>query len=750
MTLRALVVCLLTLSCASGQDFKYSASVLEDDGQLARAMPGIADKAIAMSRSGDPAAELDNLFRLQLVAGRYSDALATMLRIRDGQNAGSTAHPGAANAQFEIYALAKVRQAAEKLNFDDALRQAFREVLRGLDDVAAADVVSAFGRSLAQMQEDFNKAVLDRRNGKNTIDASAALDLARKYLLVQAYQSFQPLIADLIAEDDHRRYFVDDGIAIRTADGMILSAIVVRPRSGEPRLTTLMTFTIYAAHFNFGEARRTAAHGYAAVVAYTRGKGLGTGAIAPYEHDGEDAAAVIGWISGQGWSDGRVGMYGGSYSGFTTWAAAKRMPPALKAIMAAVPVVPGFDVPMEGNVFLSFVYPWPLYAATGPWLDDAQYGDKERWARLFRIWYETGQAYRSLDRIDGTPNPVFRRWLDHPAYDAYWQAMVPSGPDYARIDIPVLQTAGYLQGQSLTAPYYFSEHYKYNPRAEHYLVLGPYNHFGAQRRPQAVVGGYSIDPVARIDIEDLRYQWFDYALKGRVKPALLGDKVNYEVMGANEWKHAPTIAGMSNGSLRLFLTPTRIGSTYALSLSKWLGKGAITQKVALADRRDADRVIPDGTVDRLLDSANSVVFVGKPITEPMEIAGQFSGELAFITNKKDLDINVVLYELLPSGEYFALSYYLVRASFANDPGHRRLLAPGNRERLAFRTGHVTSRSIVAGSRLVVVLGTVKQPDLQINYGSGKDVSDETIDDAKVPQQVTWFPDSYLDIPVWRK
>jgi uncharacterized protein len=75
---------------------------------------------------------------------------------------------------------------------------------------------------------------------------------------------------------------------------------------------------------------------------------------------------------------------------------------------------------------------------------------------------------------------------------------------------------------------------------------GPYNHLGAQRHPQDVGGGCAIDPVARIDIEELRYQWFDYVLKSRPKPALLADKVNYEVMGADEWKHAPTIAEMSD------------------------------------------------------------------------------------------------------------------------------------------------------------------------------------------------------------
>jgi uncharacterized protein len=48
-----------------------------------------------------------------------------------------------------------------------------------------------------------------------------------------------------------------------------------------------------------------------------------------------------------------------------------------------------------------------------------------------------------------------------------------------------------------------------------------------------------------------------------------------------------------------------------------------------------------------------------------------------------------------------------------------------------------------------VLGINKNSDWQINYGTGKDVSDETIDDAKEPLEKKWFADSYVKIPVWR-
>jgi hypothetical protein len=40
---------------------------------------------------------------------------------------------------------------------------------------------------------------------------------------------------------------------------------------------------------------------------------------------------------------------------------------------------------------------------------------------------------------------------------------------------------------------------------------------------------------------------------------------------------------------------------------------------------------------------------------------------------------------------------------------------------------------------------VKTPE--INYGTGKDVSGETVADAKEPLQIKWFDDSYIDLPV---
>src|SRR6185436_12633509 len=226
-------------------------------------------------------------------------------------------------------------------------------------------------------------------------------------------------------------------VQVFTPAGAVVCALIMRPRAPRPaRLPALLNFTIYVdSAANVSDVRRAASNAYIGVTAYTRGKACSPQAPVPYRFDGEDAAALIEWIAHQAWSDGRVGMYGGSYNGFTTWAATKHAPKALKAIMVGAPVGPGLDVPMEGNIVWNFLYPWPFYTTDNKWLDDSTYNDRDRWNRLYNRWYVDGKAYRELDKIDGTPNPVWQQWIAHSSYDEYWQKMIPYKEEFARIKI---------------------------------------------------------------------------------------------------------------------------------------------------------------------------------------------------------------------------------------------------------------------------------------------------------------------------
>jgi uncharacterized protein len=744
-------LCLLSASAASGQELRFPAAAIGKD--TAVGMSALAEQLIAAYQDDNRDRYLDNLFRLQMVANRYSDAGKSLAALRALRGNGVSLSATAADGLYAIVATA--RQRADIAHFDEEFRQAFREGIARLDDRTSALLIRAPGVSQFPLERAVTRA-LRQQQGKETISIPDALRLMKAYQVAQTFRSIAPLSGALVAEDDRRRYIIDSDVKVRMSDGAIVCTLVMRQRSATRRIPTLLDFTIYAdTVYNLADARRAASNGYAGVIGLTRGKKCSPDKPVPYEYDGADAAALIDWIAKQPWSDGRVGMYSGSYEGFTQWAAAKYMPKALKALMTGAPAAPGIDVPMDGNLFLSFVYPWTFYTTNLKGLDDTTYYNFERWNRLNHDWYVSGRAYRELDKIDGTPNPFFDKWIAHPSYDSYWQSMIPYQRDFARINIPVLQTAGYYYGGPGAALYYLTEHYKYNPRPEHYLVIGPYDHILGQRGLVTALGdttyelaGYNVDPVALTDFGELRYQWFDYIFKGAPKPALLKDKVNYEVMGANVWKHAPSIAAMSDRKLRFYLSATRSGDSYQLTQGKPAADAPVAQTVNLADRSDVDRISPGGAVvDNAIDTWNGVAFVSDPLTRTTELSGLFSGRLDLTTNKKDFDFQISLYELTSNREYVLLSTYWTRASAVGDLVHRRLLTPGKRERLDFKSVRLTSRQLQPGSRIVVLINIIKRPDMQINYGTGKDVSDETIADAGDPLRIEWFGDSFIDLPV---
>jgi len=112
-------------------------------------------------------------------------------------------------------------------------------------------------------------------------------------------------------------------------------------------------------------------------------------------------------------------------------------------------------------------------------------------------------------------------------------------------------------------------------------------------------------------------------------------------------------------------------------------------------------------------------------------------------------LDIDLYELTAKGDYVQLAPYWSRASYVGHRGRRRLLTPGKREHLNIQSIRLMSKRLEAGSRIALVLSVIKSPERQINYGSGKDVSDETIADAKTPLEIKWYGDSHVDLPVWR-
>lgn len=553
-------------------------------------------------------------------------------------------------------------------------------------------------------------------------------------------------------EDFSSAYNIQDSVSIKTRDGATISAMVVRKKSDKDPKPVLLQFTIYVRDTgrDIASLKDAADSGYVGVIAYTRGKRFSPDEIFPYEHDGNDAYDVIEWISNQKWCNGSVGMFGGSYNGFTQWAACKKMHPALKTIVPYVANRPGMGLPMENNVFINPNYEWAFYVGNNKYLDTIVGNDRKRFRKMQFRWWETGVAYNKLDSIDGTPNKLFQRWINHPSFDSYWRNMAPYGKEFAQIDIPVLAIDGYYNDSQNSSMYYLRELQKYNPKATYYLIIGPYSHFGAQREGQAIINGYRVDSNALINTKTITYQWFNYILKNGKKPAILKDKINYQVMGGNEWRSDPTIDKMSNEFITLYLTTSKSGKFYSLNSKKPIKSDYLTQEVDFADRENSNNdYYPDPIIRREIDTSNGFNFISEPLEESILVNGSFVGEIKASINKMDMDIGVTLYEVTPNGEYFHLSYFIGRASYAKDITNRSLLHPNTVENIPFSNTHLISKQLSKGSRLLIYLNVNKNPFSELNYGTGKKVAEETMADTKEPLKIKWHNDSFVKIPVLR-
>jgi uncharacterized protein len=733
------------------QQIPFPAAAITDRAALDAAIARIAREALQQYKEENRVIYLRNLFRLQQAAGQYSDATASLDAWLAERAKTTTGEPVLRSITLQIYLRSRTRMAVDHLSFEDALGQEFRRTFVRFDDLTALDAEWSMGTAVVVIHNALQQT-LDRHRGADSIPLSDAIDLVAIYLTAQAYESVAPYLQSLTAAEDSRRFAIQTDVLIRTPYGATLSAIVVRAKEAQgPQPAALFTTIQTNEESEVYRAKVAAAHGYVGVSSDTRGKRLSPDEIVQYEDDAKDLYWVIDWISHQPWSDGKVGMYGGSNVGFMQWAAAKSPHPALKTIVPYCPQNPGYGLPMQNNVFLTANYAVNFYQTDNKTLDNEIYNDRRRWDNLPLNWYRSGRPFREIDQIDGKPNKWLQRYLQHPSYDRYFQQLTAYGKDFEHLNIPVLAIDGYYDDGQNFAMLNLKEHYRHNPRAEHYLLIGPYDHFGTQATSKPpVLRGYTIDPVAQMDSTELTFQWLDYVMKGKPRPARLRDRINFEVMGANEWRSAPSLEKSHNDMLTFYLLDSKSGDYHGLTQQAAAQPASLTQTVDFSDRKTTSAPTYPGIIlSPSLDRSSGLYFVTEPFDAPVAVSGMFDAQLKLVANKKDLDIAMVLYEITPTGEFFHLAYTVQRASYAKDMTTRHLLAPRRVATIPLERTLFVSRQLSKGSRLLVVLDVNKGPGAQVNYGTGKDVSDESIADAREPLQVQWRNDSVVHVPIWK-
>ena len=285
---------------------------------------------------------------------------------------------------------------------------------------------------------------------------------------------------------EHRRTFIETSDGTRLALRLWLPAELPAPVLLEalPYRMDDLTAT-YASEYE----RLCEEGGFAVCRLDIRGTGSSSG-IATDEYTVEehaDICEVIAWLAAQDWSNGRVGMYGTSWSGFNSLQVACLRPPALGAI---VPIYASDDRYtddvhyMGGALKAVDLVDWPLYMVAGNWLPPVPAvfgaGWRDEWQR----------------RIDGT-EPWLLRWLEEQADGPYWRHGSVR-PDYDRITCPTMMVAGWADGYTNIALRGF-EHLTCPKR----LLLGPWGHMSTQ----------TALPGPHIDLVPELIRWFGHWLR---------------------------------------------------------------------------------------------------------------------------------------------------------------------------------------------------------------------------------------------
>lgn len=670
----------------------------------------------------------------------------TINKIADQQHAPYT------YAHYQFYHQSVLAlQAAPETDFNHIAASVIETELAKLDDKQFVKMNMALGWSVSNARTYvFN--LFKQAQQESSLSKDELLNIAVNCQLYYVLAHIIPVANAVITQQQHRRFIIEPNTVVNLDSDLTLSTTIVRRRDQSNAASTALQYTIYAdesAHIK--TAMSAAAHGYIGIVANSRGKRSSKNRVVPWEHEGEDAAKLIKWIAKQNWSNGKVVMYGGSYNGFTQWAAAKHMPKALKAIAPYVAANLITGLPYENNIALTGNFEWPIYAASNSTLDDSVYSDWQRTNDIVDTLYTSGRPIVDIDKLAGRPSPWLQKWLAHPQSDSYYQAMVPYQTDYQRINIPVLTITGYFEGGQISALDYFYEHYKYNNNADHALLIGPYNHWTAQNVPRSHHSNYALDPVAlKKDTEDLVFRWFDHVLENKPKPELVQNTVNYQLMGANEWRFADSIDLLNKQHIPFFIQPREPNEVQPYKLGRQLSRHAgryLEQIVDMSDRTEQRNLAPWPIIQDTLDTQGGIHIETPVFEQDMELTGSITGFFDIAVNKRDVDIGFNYYHILPDGRVFHLNNYRSRASHADSNESRKLLEPDQLTRVPIVNARFTSKLIPKGSKIALVLNVNKNRDAQVNLGTGGPVNHEHISQAGAPLKLRWYLSSQINLPL---
>ena len=333
---------------------------------------------------------------------------------------------------------------------------------------------------------------------------------------------------------------IENRVAIPMRDGVVLYADVYRP-IGEGKHPVIVSRTPYSterAPSAYSAAVYFSRRGYVYVFQDVRGRHESEGRWEPFRDDLNDGYDTIEWAAAQPWSNGKVGMEGGSYLGHVQWRAAQAKPPHLVTIFPRVASTSIYHdwITVNGGWRLAFNFGWGpvrqesrIMQNPGP---HAMPGGPDAISYDEVVWH---LPLSEMQGLVGRDAQFYRDWLAHPDYDDYWRSLSVE-EHFDQIGIPVHTMGGlfdiFAQGTLRGYAGVSAEGATAEARSGSNMVIGPWEHGVAQ-----TVGDMDWGEAAMVDTNALALRWFDYWLKGIDNGLDEEPPVKIFVMGRNAWRY---------------------------------------------------------------------------------------------------------------------------------------------------------------------------------------------------------------------
>jgi putative CocE/NonD family hydrolase len=437
------------------------------------------------------------------------------------------------------------------------------------------------------------------------------------------------------------------------------------------------------------QARHYTDAGYVFVLQDVRGKGRSQGFYAAFENDIEDGYDSVEWAAKQRWSNGNVGLSGGSAMGITSNEAAMAAPPHLKA---AYVVVAPYD--LMRNSYINGVL---KEKDTLGWLKGQGVSDEVL----------DQQRRRVLDDVIWNRNAmsVNRKYIQIPIFNV--------GGWYDIFDHGNVSNFEYLQNEGAKGA-----------RGNQKLLMGPFGH-------GPLSGDLEYPGFDRLNLAgDQEIRWFDHWLKGIDNGIMAEPPVSFYMMAAAEKGHLSPKNRMmtsanwppANREVRYYLTADK-----GLSLTAPAGEGG-----KLSYRYDPANPVPTvgganltfdrGPMDQRAIPARQdyLRFTTPVLDKDVVIAGPVKVELYGATDGPDTDFMAKLVDVYPDGYEALVLDAPIRTRYRHGrmPDDVKMMTPNAPEELDIDLWS-TAITFEKGHRIAVHITSSNSPRFEVNPNTGE-------------------------------